>query len=360
MFLYLDHFIFFDTNRTTIIKISFSLYKDTFFKPLKNHIFHALTNYFKEIDKIDNEENVTKINKIFKLMLYNDKISNPKIVKTSNNEFIWENEEIESINHIPTDTFSEWFNYYFLPDIKNTLVIAKDLQINEYIPFIFHFEYPILQKYFDPFYYNKILSVFIEIFIKENEDKIEEYFFNLNRNELKKVYEENKTSKRCVQLIYHSFISSFKKKGKKTFENKGVKINKKKPNKCLPIDIKNELDKLFLDCFDKTDQNYDEYLNRITKLLFTKEPCSKELSSYINNCLINKFKGKSEKEIKNELKEIIQIFVLLSNKSVFQTSFEKQMSERLNRRFFFIYKHRKKICINAKEEGREKLYKKYG
>ena len=205
IFEYLERFYIKAKAKTTLIKSSFGLYKDNFFNPLKNDIFHALTNYFKEIDKIHKEENVKKIKKIFKLMFYNDKIINPKIVKKSNNEFIWENEEIEldeSINHIPTDTFGEWFNNYFLPYI-NPLVVTKykeikDLPINEYIPFILHFEYPIFQKYFDTIHYNKILSVFIENFIKENNDKIEEYFFNLNRNELKKVYEENKTSKRCV------------------------------------------------------------------------------------------------------------------------------------------------------------------
>ena len=141
IFEYLERFYIKAKVKTTLIKSSFGLYKDNFFKPLKNDIFHALTNYFKEIDKIHKEENVKKIKKIFKLMFYNDKIINPKIIKTSNNEFIWENEEIKldkSINHIPTDTFGEWFKDYFLPYI-NTLVVAKCKEIKDlpYYNYIF-------------------------------------------------------------------------------------------------------------------------------------------------------------------------------------------------------------------------------
>ena len=127
-------------------------------------------------------------------------------------------------------------------------------------------------------------------------------------------------------------------------------INDKEIIKCLPIDIKNEFDKFFSDCFDKTDPNYNEYLIGITKLLFIKHSYSKELSSYINYCMINKFEGKSEKEINNELKEIIQTFKLLNNKSDFQKYLEQKMSERLIRGSSLSLITEKKFVLMLKEE----------
>ena len=244
----------------------------------------------------------------------------------------------------------------FLPDI-NSLVESKnkeikDLPINDYISFILHIKYQtiILKKYFDTVYYNKILYIFNENFIKGNKDKLEEYFFNLNRNDLKKFYEENKSSKSCLQLIINGLIFSFEKKGIKAFENKGVKINEIEPNKCLPIDIKNEFDKLFSDCFDKADPNYNKYLMKITKQLFKKKSYSKELCSYINDCMIKKFKGKSEDEINNELKEIVKVFALLTNKLDFQILLEKKMSERLIRDSSLSLNTEKKFVLMLKEE----------
>ena len=358
LFTYLDRFYTKSKSKVSLNKRAFDLYKDKFFIPLKEVIFHELTNYFKEIDKMDNEENVKKIKKIFKLMFFIDNIFNPKIVK-KNNEIIWENEATEfhdNNNIISTDNFGDWFNVYFLPcvnsHVESKIKEIRNLPINEYISFIINFKYQpiILKKYFDTTYYNKILYIFHENFIKGNKDKIEEYFFNLNRNDLKKFYEENKTSKGCLQLIFHSFIFSFEKKGLKAFEIKGIKINEKEPNKCLPIDIKNEFDKLFSDCFDKTDPNYNKYLFDISKLMFKRKSYSKELSSYINDCMIKKFKGKSEEEINNELKEITQTFALLSNKLDFQILVEKKMSERLIRNSSLSLNTEKKLVLMLKQE----------
>ena len=360
LFTYLDRYYSKANSRQCLNKRSFDLYKNKFFNTLKKDIFHALTNYFKEFDKIDNEENEKKIKKIFKLMFFIDNIFNPKIVK-ENNELIWENEETEfhlQNNNLHEDTFEEWFNVNFLTElysfVESKIKEIKNLPIKEYISFILNFKFqPInLKKYFNTTYYNKILYIFNENFIKGNKEKIEDYFFNLNRNDLKKFYEENKASKSCLQLICNSLIFSFEKKGMKAFEIKGVKINEKEPNKCLPIDIKNEFDKLFSDCFDKTDPNYNKYLNEISKLLFKKKSYSKELVSYINDCMIKKFRGKAEEEINNELKEIIQTFTLLTNKLDFQILLEKKMSERLLRNSSLsLYTEEKLVLMIKQEEG---------
>ena len=193
LFTYLDRFFTNGKSKNTLNQKSFYLYKNNFFMPLKKDISNALTSYFKEIDKIDNEENERKIRKIFQFM-NTDRIFNPTIVK-KNKEIKWENEESENppknIN-ITVDSFDDWFHVHFLPDInslfESKVKEVKNLPIKEYISSILNFKYQpiILKNYFDNNYYNKILFIFNENFIKGNKDKIEEFFFNLNRNDLKK------------------------------------------------------------------------------------------------------------------------------------------------------------------------------
>ena len=53
------------------------------------------------------------------------------------------------------------------------------------------------------------------------------------------------------------------KKGLKIFENKGIKIDEKDPNICIPIELKKEIEILFDDCFCKTDPEYNKYLFKV-------------------------------------------------------------------------------------------------
>ena len=57
---YLDSHFTKMNSRIPLNKRSFDLYKDKFFIPLKKDIFDALTNYFKNIDKRNIEENQKK------------------------------------------------------------------------------------------------------------------------------------------------------------------------------------------------------------------------------------------------------------------------------------------------------------
>ena len=53
----------------------------------------------------------------------------------------------------------------------------------------------ILQKYFDNKYYNKISNIIFKNIIENKKEEMEEYFLNMNREQLKNFYEKNKTSK---------------------------------------------------------------------------------------------------------------------------------------------------------------------
>ena len=171
--------------------------------------------------------------------------------------------------------------------------------------------------------------IFNKNIITNNNEKIEEYLLNMNREQFKNFYEKYKTSKVCLHLIYHILNYSIEKKGLKIFENKGIKLDENDPNICIPIELKKEIEKLFADCFDKTEPEYNNYLLRICQKSLNIKSYSRKLANYVNECMRKRFKLKSEKEITEELEQIRQVFVLLINKIDFKLLIEKQMSERL-------------------------------
>ena len=149
-----------------------------------------------------------------------------------------------------------------------------------------------------------------------------------------------------------NFCLFYWKKGLKIFENKGIKIDEKDPNICIPIELKKEIEKLFVDCFDKTDPEYNICLFRICKELLNIKSYSRQLANYTNECMRKRFKGKSEKEITEELEQIKQVFLLLMNKIDFKLLIEKQMSERLIKNAYLSLNIEKKfISILHQEAG---------
>ena len=293
----------------------------------------ALTDFFKEINIKDSEQNQQDIKKVIQTMNEIDELYKPILVN-KNNGVIWESEN----NNKPSKQykfFDEWFNNCFLKDInslfENKIKEIQNLPISEYITEIVNIKYQpyLMQKYFDKEYFDIILYVFIKNLLTKNKEKIEDYFINMNREQLKNFYEKNKTSKICLYLINQIFVYSIGKKGLKIFENKGIKIDEKDPNICIPIELKKEIEKLFVDCFDKTDPEYNICLFRICKELLNIKSYSRQLANYTNECMRKRFKGKSEKEITEELEQIKQVFLLLMNKIDFKLLIEKQMSERL-------------------------------
>ena len=350
-FMYLDRFYVKARNKISLDQKSFNFLTDEFFIPLKDILFKTLTNYFKEIDnKSNTEEDIKNIKKIFNLMNCID-ITKPKIVR-KNKEIKWVNENGEIYFEAKSKTFNDWFDI-FLKDFNCFISIKKkeikDLSISDYISSILNFKYQplILQKYFDTKSYLKIVEIYQKNIIKIKIENLEIYFFNLNREELKNFYQLNKNSKSCILLICESFIYSVGKRDMKMFENKGIKIDE---NKCIPIEIKKEIQKLFSECFDNNILEYQNYMNRIIKMILNKSSYSKQLAIYINNCMRKNFKGKSEEEIKNELNEIIETFILLNNKCDLKIYLEKQMSERLIKNTSLSINTEKKFITMIKQE----------
>jgi hypothetical protein len=270
-FSYLDKFYLKSREKLSLDELSFNLYKKEFFIPLKENLYEALTHYFKEIENLDNDENVAKIKNIFKLMDSFDNISNPKIVK-ENIEIFWEN-NTQHHNYSgfinKNDHFCDnWYNS-FIKDINSLFEIKEkeinNLPISEYIIELLKFKSK-LKKYFEAYYFDKIFD-FNQNFINKNIDKISDYFDKMNRMELKQFYELNKKYKACLYLIYYSMKHSIEKSGIKSLENKGIKIDDNNDKTFQIMETKKEIEKLFSDCFDKEDPEYNEYLSRILNVI---------------------------------------------------------------------------------------------
>ena len=340
-------------DREPIILQSLKIFKNKFLVPCKDNLFKALINYLLHNNNLENEEISRKIKKIFNLMKI-EVISKPKISKR-NNEIIWENEG-SNLSENENKIFDDWFNNYFLKDIssyyKNKSTEFVNLAISELISSILNVKDHLnsLKNYFDEIYYNKISLIFDENFIKNNKEKIENYFFNLDKNGFKQFYEKNKNSKSCLNFIFTFLIYSIQSNDLKIFENKGIQFNLKEENICIPIEIKKGLDKFFSEFFNKSDPEYNNSLIRICQRVLNMKSYSKKLALYVNDCMRKNFKGKSEEEKNNELNQIIQVFSLLIDKSSFIFNIEKQMSERLIKNSSISLNTEKKFITLIKQE----------
>ena len=349
-FIYLDRF-FTEARCLTPLNIkAFNKFKNNFLIPCQDNLSKALINYLKDNN---NEEKSNEIKKIFKLMnLYT--FSNPKIIKR-NNEILWEDEG-KNLPKNENRMFDNWFNNYALKEISSYYnkksIEFKNLPITELISSILNVKCQLnsLKNIFDEFYYNKISLAFNESFIKNNKEKIENYFFNLDKNGFKQFYEINKNSKSCLNFICTFLLYSIESNGLKIFENKGIQFNLKEENICIPIEIKKGLDIFFSEFFNKSDPEYNNSLIRICQKVLNMKPYSKKLALYVNDCMRKKFKGKSEEEKNNELNQIIQVFSLLNDKSSFILNAEKQMSERLIKNATLSLNTEKKFITLIKQE----------
>jgi hypothetical protein len=285
-----------------------------------------------------------------------DNMPNPIIKKVENNEILWENENNSDIINDDKDEkinfFDDWYNNYFIKDIKLFEKEKKNLSISEFINNILNNQFYLLnklKKYFEEYHLRKISEKFNEIVIINNIEKISDYFYDMNRTELKKFYEENKKYKNCLYLIYQSMKHSIDKKGLKILENKGIVIDENNRNIFPLIEMKKEIERLFLECFGKEDPKYEDYLDSICKISLNVKPYAKKLAYYINECMQNKFKGKTEKEIDKELNLIIEVFKLLINKIDFKILNEKLMSERLIKNAYSSLYAEKNFIIKIKK-----------
>ena len=353
-FAFLDRFYTLTKNNEPLIEKSFKIFKNRFLVPYQDNLCKALINYLLyNNNNLENEEISRKVKKIFILMNV-DENSKLNIIK-KNNEIIWENER-SHLSENGNKIFDNWFNNYFLKDIssyyKNKSKEFENLIIPELISSILKVKDHLnsLKIYFDGDYYTKISLIYDEYFINNNKEKIENYLFNIDKNGFKQFYEINKNSKSCINFICTFIIHSIQNNGFKIFENKGIQFNLKEENICIPIEIKKGLEKFFSEFFNKSDPEYKNNLFKICQKALNMKSYSKNLSLYVNDCMRQIFKGKSEEEKNNKLNEIIQVFSLFIDKSSFIFNVEKQMSERLIKNTSLSLNTEKKFITMIKQE----------
>ena len=141
--------------------------------------------------------------------------------------------------------------------------------------------------------------------------------------------------------FYEPSLHELSKIFKEYIEGKGKILREDKekfkdPKKFIPelIALKNEINSLVEKCFENNmilqNSNYEGFKN-----FMKSEKYPRLLASYVDHCMRSFFKGKSEKEIDNTLNNIIDLYLNLQSKNLFQTMSEEFMSERLF--FFLIY-----------------------
>ena len=83
---------------------------------------------------------------------------------------------------------------------------------------------------------------------------------------------------------------------------------------------------------------------------FNKQIYSKELAYFYNDCMRRGFKGKSTDYIEKEIENILEIFVLLTDKCYFKIIVEKQMSDRLINNLSLSLDVEKKFILKLKNK----------
>ena len=150
-------------------------------------------------------------------------------------------------------------------------------------------------------------------------------------------------------MIGECFILSCKKNGIKIFEKKGIIIDK---DKCIPIEIKNEIEKFFLEFWDdkRILTKFQPYINEGLKILLNNKESSLQLANYINYCLIENFRRKSKEKINEEFELIISDLKLLIDRYIFKEIIVKQMNERVIRDISLSLEDEKMFVLKLNEE----------
>ena len=132
-----------------------------------------------------------------------------------------------------------------------------------------------------------------------------------NLKTIKEVADELGVSKKKIE----NKLSYIKKKGNELKENKEIS---NLPQKFIPelINLQNEINSLVLKCFK------NNFILQNAKIkgfgdLMRPDFYSKQIAFYIDYCMRNEFKGKSQEYIDKTLNDIIELFKNLTSKLLF-------------------------------------------
>ena len=337
IFCYLDRFYTKAKVKITLAKGALNLYDNQFFESIKRNIFIEVNKLIKE-DRNGNREYRPKIKIVMKILSCLD-YEFPKILKEKNNILWMKDKENEGAEN---EVQNLWYNDYFEGETINYADEKgnKDIQTlsaPEYIKSQLKYlddEYERQKEFIHPSFHERINKLNYEYLIGKHmkeiasmDTGIKNMFVTKNNEQLTDLYKLFKLYPKSLEEIKEEFQPYIRSRGNAIYEDKELS---KDPKKFIPklIELKKEMDKLVLDCFEN-DNDFQDKKNKAFSLFMKKDVYAKQLSNYTDFCMRNGFKGKSQEDIDKTLNDIIDLFKCLNSKLVFQNEANKKMSERL-------------------------------
>ena len=289
------------------------IYKSILFEKLKSKIFI-------EVDRLINEErkgNIESKNKIKKFLeIFNDlNLEHPQIIKEKN-EIKWINKYND--NDIKKPLIQDiWINDYFCEDTRKFVEAKakndlKNMSITDYILSVLAYlekENIILDNYIDPQYHNKINEINYKCLITNSlkeiiplDNYIKDLLLGEKTEKKNNLYKLIKLIPKSIDPIISEFDIYIKNKYNEIFKDEELLKDYKKYIIEL-IKFKKETNNFVKEHF-KNIIYFQDINNKTFSSFMKKEKFVKELCKYIDYCMKIGFKGKSEKEIENNLNGI--------------------------------------------------------
>ena len=326
-------------DQDDISEFSMDIYKEFFFNKLIDKLYNILNEFLIKEERNGKTEYRQRIQKVMKIISNMD-IIKPKIIKLNeNNSFGWE-EKIKDINN-PLIYQRRWFELYkkmtgeYLHEkYKNDIEkysIQKYLNIeikfineeierqNNYINKIFHEDLN-----------DKLFFYLINFFYIKKKKEIMTMIKNKNISDINLVFQLSKFHPNGIKLFEDAIVSYLIYRF--SLLNKDYKLAIKF-EKLIPalIELIKEIDKFILLYFDKDSiESIKEKIRlNLTDVMKDKSIFAYSLSDYIDYCMTELFKDKSQEEIEQILNDIIFIFNIINIKLIFKDEFEMKLSQRL-------------------------------
>ena len=359
IFTYLDRFYTTVQNRVSLCKNAIGFYKDYYFDFIQNEIYLEVNKLIKEVRNSNNKIIREKIKKILKI-IYDIDLNVPKIIKENNKIYF-----ISKNANIKNDTYhlDKFFCFYINETIKyaknkgNTEI--KNMSAQEYI--ISQLKYLEEEKirqneFINLKYYSIINEINYKYLIGDHAEEIAKketgiyyMFINKKNEELTKTYQLFNFYPPSLEIIRNNFLLYIKKRGEAIYLNLDISKDPKKLITELII-LNKEMENIISDCFGNT-KNFQDIKNKAFRNFMNKSIYSKQLANYIDYCMRNSFRGKTQEEIEDILNDIIKLYQFLSSKLVFQLEANKKLSDRLARNASLSLNNEKMLISKLKQES---------
>jgi cullin 3 len=344
VFCYLDRFYTKAKIKASLGKTAKIIYITNFFDNFRKNIFIEVNKLILE-DRRGNRESRHQIKAVMKIIKDLD-LQFPKIFK-ENNRILWEEEKDEKgellnkdLNYTPIQ--DDWYNNYFESETTKFATEKGNTDIQsmsapEYILSQLKYldeEYERESEFINQKFHVHINKINYKCLIGNHMRTIADMDTGINKmletkntEQLEKLYKLFKLYPESLKEITEKFQPYIKARGNAIYENKELS---KDPKKFIPelINLKKEMDKLVIDCFENN-TDFQDVKNKAFSLFMKKDVYAKQLSNYADFCMRSGFKGKTQEEIDRTLNDIIDLFKCLNAKLVFQNESNKKMSERL-------------------------------